>query len=95
MTVRISVALIIVTILGCFSGSQQAAQSYFAIEERGVPQVVVTDNQYGTGVSIFQEDSGSPYVTVLDSDSDGILDFIEYFVLDEADRYVYRVTLAL
>lgn len=82
MISRICVGLVVLTVLGCATVPRQPDQSYFAIEEAGAPKLIVTSHQNGTGVGIFQEGSGSPYVSVLDSNSDGVLDYIEYFVLD-------------
>ena len=44
---------------------------------------VATSIDHGrTGLGVFQKGTGKPYLTLLDTDSDGVVDLLTYYVLD-------------
>lgn len=54
--------------------------------------VSVDDNKENSnGVSIYQKNTGQSYVSVSDSDGDGVLDFITYSILDKDGKLLSSV----
>ena len=52
----------------------------------------VDDNKENSnGVSIYQKNTGQSYVSVSDSDGDGVLDFITYSILDKDGKLLSSV----
>ncbi len=49
-----------------------------AVVEKGIPPTA------GGGLAVFHRDSGTPLVSLMDSNGDGALDFIEYSTVDAA-----------
>ena len=55
----------------------------FWIEISLVPTVFLRSDGNSTGLAIFQSKTGAPYLTVTDSDNDGIFDLLTYSSLSE------------
>lgn len=51
------------------------------IDLPGLPAVWLSSSKGETGLAVFQQDTGQPYLTLSDKDGDGVFDLLVYYSL--------------
>lgn len=63
----------------------------YTIDIPGLPTVFLRSDGNSTGLAIFQSKTGAPYLTITDSDNDGVFDLLAYSSLSEGGETLVDV----
>jgi hypothetical protein len=61
------------------------------IDRAGLPAVFLTSNEGDVALGIFQAKTKKPYLTLRDSDGDGVFDLLTYYSLSEFGEVLVEV----
>ena len=98
--------IIIASIMVCGCGGNDNAQTFQGepvlgrdgvnvvtdkIDRAGLPAVFLTSTEGNVELGVFQAETGKPYLTLRDSDGDGVFDLLTYSTLSESGEVLVEV----
>ena len=68
-----------------------SGESIATIDRQGQPAVIMTYSESDVGIGIFQAHTGEPYLTLRDSNGDGVFDLLTYASLSASGEWLGEV----